>query len=154
MYSLYIYIYISHQASMVAQQERIHLLCRRRGFDPWVRKMPWRRTWQPTSVFLPGESFVQGSLYMAGYIAYNMAGYSPQGLKESDRTEVIANTHIYYIFFIHPSADERLGCFRVLALQRMQLTLGCMQRYHQRHGLQGKNYREKKKKSRSWVFSD
>ena len=26
------------------------------GFDPWVGKMPWRRKWKPTSVFLPGKS--------------------------------------------------------------------------------------------------
>ena len=39
------------------------------GFDPWVRKMPWRRKWQPTPVFLPGESHGQRSL----------AGYSPRG---------------------------------------------------------------------------
>ena len=31
-------------------------LCRRREFDPWVRKIPWRREWQLTPVFLPGES--------------------------------------------------------------------------------------------------
>ena len=30
--------------------------CKRLGFDPWVRKIPWRRAWQPTPVFLPGES--------------------------------------------------------------------------------------------------
>ena len=30
--------------------------CRRPGFDPWVGKIPWRRTWQLTQVFLPGES--------------------------------------------------------------------------------------------------
>ena len=29
---------------------------KRRGFNPWVRKIPWRRAWQPTPVFLPGES--------------------------------------------------------------------------------------------------
>ena len=29
---------------------------KRRGFDPWVRKVPWGRAWQPTLVFLPGES--------------------------------------------------------------------------------------------------
>ena len=28
----------------------------RPGFDPWVRKIPWKRAWQPTSVYLPGES--------------------------------------------------------------------------------------------------
>ena len=30
--------------------------CRRLGFDPWVRKIPWRRKWQSTPVFLPGKS--------------------------------------------------------------------------------------------------
>ena len=30
--------------------------CRRRGFDPCVRKIPWRRKWQPTPVFPPGKS--------------------------------------------------------------------------------------------------
>jgi len=34
-------------------------------FDPWVGKIPWRRAWQPTPVFLPGESHGQRSL--AGY---------------------------------------------------------------------------------------
>src|SRR5574338_627821 len=29
--------------------------CRRPGFDPWVRKIPWRRKWQPTPVLLPGK---------------------------------------------------------------------------------------------------
>ena len=36
-------------------------------FDPWVRKIPWKRAWQPTPVFLPGESYEQRSL----------VGYSP-----------------------------------------------------------------------------
>ena len=45
--------------------------CRRHGFDPWVGKIPWRRKWQPTPVFLPGKSHGQRSL----------AGYSPLGLK-------------------------------------------------------------------------
>ena len=38
------------------------LQCRRPGFYFWVRKIPWRRKWQPTPVFLPGESHGQGSL--------------------------------------------------------------------------------------------
>ena len=55
-----------------------HLLqCGRRGFDPWVRKFPWRRKWQPTPVFLPGESHGQRSL----------VGCSPWGRKEWDRIE-------------------------------------------------------------------
>ena len=52
---------------------------KRPGFDPWVRKIPWRRALQPTPVFLPGESRGQRSL----------VGYSPLGCKESDITEVI-----------------------------------------------------------------
>ena len=35
--------------------KRICLLWRRPGFDPWVRKILWRRKWQSTPVFLPGE---------------------------------------------------------------------------------------------------
>ena len=38
------------------QLVRICLECRRPGFDSWVGKMPWRREWQPTLVFSPGES--------------------------------------------------------------------------------------------------
>ena len=45
--------------------------------DPWVGKIPWRRAWQPTPVFLPGESHGLGSL----------VGYSPLGRKESDMTK-------------------------------------------------------------------
>ena len=39
--------------------------CKRCEFDPWVRKIPWRRAWPPTSVFLPGESCGQRSLAAA-----------------------------------------------------------------------------------------
>ena len=56
------------------------LQCRRPRFDLWVGKIPSRRNCQPTPVFLPGESHGQRSL----------AGYSPWGLKESDRTEQLA----------------------------------------------------------------
>ena len=41
-------------------------------FDPWVGKIPWRRAWQPTPVFLRGESDEQKRL----------VGYSPQGHKQ------------------------------------------------------------------------
>ena len=50
---------------------------KRPGFDPWVRKIPWRRKLQPTPVLLPGESHGWRSL----------VGYSPWGHKESDTTE-------------------------------------------------------------------
>ena len=43
--------------------------CRRLSFNPWVRKIPWRRKWQPTPVFLPGKSHGQRSL--EGYSPWN-----------------------------------------------------------------------------------
>ena len=55
---------------------------RRCRFNPWVGKIPWRRKWQPTPVFLPGESHGQRSL----------VGYDPQGHKESGTTEVTQHT--------------------------------------------------------------
>ena len=63
---------------------RICLQCRRPRFDPWVEKIPWRRKWQPTPVFLPGKSHGQRRL----------TGYSPWGHKESDTTER-AQVHTY-----------------------------------------------------------
>ena len=51
--------------------------CKRLGFDPWVEKIPWRRKWQPTPVFLLGKFHGQRSL----------EGYSPWGRKESNPTE-------------------------------------------------------------------
>ena len=40
--------------------------CKRCGFDPWARKITWRRTWQPTPILLPGESHGQKSLTGCG----------------------------------------------------------------------------------------
>ena len=60
--------------------KRIRLQCRRhkrREFDPWVGKIPWRRKWQPTPVFLPEKFHGQRSL----------VGHSPWGLKESGMAE-------------------------------------------------------------------
>ena len=61
------------------RQQRIYLQCRRPGFGPWVGKICWRRKWQPTSVFLPGESHGQRSL----------AGHSRWHCIESDTTEQV-----------------------------------------------------------------
>ena len=57
--------------------QRICLQCRKSGFNPWVGKIPWRKKWLSTPVFLLGESHGQRSL----------VGYSPWGHKESDTTE-------------------------------------------------------------------
>ena len=73
----------------------------------------WRRKWQPTPEFLPGEFHGQRSL----------VGCSPWGHTESDTTEVTwqqrqqqyATVYAYHIF-IRSSVDGRLGCFHVLAV--------------------------------------
>ena len=48
------------------RQKSICLQCGRPRFDPWVRKILWRRKWQPTPVLLPGKS--RGGRSLVGYI--------------------------------------------------------------------------------------
>ena len=67
----------------MARWYRICLPTRRCRFDPWVRKTPWRRKWQPTPVFLPGQSHRQRSL----------VGYSPWDGQESDVTWRLYNNN-------------------------------------------------------------
>ena len=61
-------------------------------FNSWIRKIPWRREWQPTPVFLPGKSHWQKSL----------AGCHPWGHKESDTAERLTLSSLYPLF-LHPS---------------------------------------------------
>ena len=72
----------------------------RHWFNPWIRKIPWRRAWQATPVFLPGESHGQRCL----------AGYGPQGCKESDMTEAPEHAHISKFtqsaFFLTPVHNQ------------------------------------------------
>ena len=85
MFLLFIFI-TDTGTSLMAQMVKNLPAMQDSGFNPWVGKSPWRRKWPPTPVFLPGEFHGQGSL----------AGYSPWGLKESYRTELI--THITDIY--------------------------------------------------------
>ena len=48
--------------------------CRRHGFYPWVRKIPWRRKWHPPPVFLPGDSHGQRSLWATQSMGSHRAG--------------------------------------------------------------------------------
>ena len=61
------------------------------GFNPWVRKIPWERKWQPAPRFVPGESHGRRSL----------AGYSPRGA-ELDTTGATEHTHTRRGFHISP----------------------------------------------------
>ena len=67
----------SHEIPRWLRWWSICLQCGRPRFYPWVRKILWRRKWQPTLVFLPGKSHGWKSLVV----------YSPWGHKELDMTE-------------------------------------------------------------------
>ena len=69
--------------------------CRRHGFYPWVRKIPLRRKWQPTPVFLPEKSHRQRSL----------AGYTPWGCERGGRDlvskqQLIINCFLAFEIFL------------------------------------------------------
>ena len=57
----------------------------------WVGKIPWRREWQPTPIFLPGKFHGQKSL----------ANCSPWGLKKLDTTELLTHTHTHTHMYTH-----------------------------------------------------
>ena len=75
----------------------------RSRFDPWVGKIPWRRQWLPTPVFLPGEFHGQRS----------PAGYGLWGHKESDTTE--QPTRTFHCTCI--SCSHCLPTFQILVLR-------------------------------------
>ena len=96
--------------------------CRRRWFDPWVGKIPWRRKWQPIPVFLPGEFHGQKS----------PVGYSPKGSKESDTTEQLSTCNIFIFPLILPQ-DTIIDtlCFSFIQLhfwlsQKLLVTHHCI----------------------------
>ena len=67
-----------YRAPLVAQMVKSLPAMQKTQFNPWVRKILWRRAWQPTPVFLPGKSHGQRSLM----------GFSPGGHRKLDVTEV------------------------------------------------------------------
>ena len=69
-------------------------------------KIPWRRAWQPTPVFLPGESHGQR----------NLEGSSPQGRKQLDATEVTKHTHTHTIII-----SLSISPFRSISIYLMYL---------------------------------
>ena len=75
----------SQWASLGAQTVKNLPAMRRWGFDPWVRKIPWRRAWQPTPVFLPGEPHGQRGRRAAVH-----------GVAESDPTERLFTSLLHF----------------------------------------------------------
>ena len=90
LYILYMYIYIYGLPKWLSSKKSACQCrrCKRHEFSSWVKKIRWRRKWQPTPAFLTGNSHWQG----------NLAGYSSWGHKESDmraRTHTHTHTHTY-----------------------------------------------------------
>ena len=93
---------------------------KRRGFDPWIKKIPWRRAWQSTPVFLPGESHGQRSL----------VGYSPLSHRVGHGWSDLACTHArsqswwWRISEFHSNlSGPQPGCLPPYSLcQRLSLT--------------------------------
>ena len=74
----YMHIYMGFPGDSVVKESACQCKrCKRWEFDPWVRKIPWRKTWQSTPVFLPGEA--QGWQSLVGSCLW--------GRTESDTTE-------------------------------------------------------------------
>ena len=76
-------------------------------FDPWVRKIPWRRKWQPTPVVLPGKSHGRRSL----------VGYNPWGRRESDTTERL---YLLYFTFCFIDYARAINCVNHNKLENSQ----------------------------------
>ena len=82
-------------------------------FDPWVGKIPWRRAWQPTPVFLPGESHGQRSL----------VGYSPWGCRLRHNWTNLACTHVHiepWAWNYHWGKTGSFGWTRLLFMKRKE----------------------------------
>ena len=80
-------------ASVVAQMVKNPPAMWETWFNPWVGKIPWRRTWQPTPVFFPGHGNpLQYTSLENPHGQRSLAGCSPWGCKESDTTEVLNST--------------------------------------------------------------
>ena len=81
------YTYSFKRASLVTQMVKNTPAMQETRFNPWVGKMPWKREWLPTPVFLPGEFHGERIL----------AGYSPWGCKESDTTEQLTLSRVHLV---------------------------------------------------------
>ena len=93
---------------------------RRHKFDPFVRKIPWRRKWQPTLVFLSGESHGQRSL----------VGYSPCSSKRGGHDLVTKQQQFFYRegemgrgYYKQKVHWRKLGVWSIVAFQGFNLTV-------------------------------
>ena len=87
---------------------------KRKKFNPWVRKTPWNRKWQPTLVFLPEKSHAQRSL----------TGYSPKGWEELDMTDCLS-THLTKVSTLFNIELIRTFCKELTSIQVLVKLFRC-----------------------------
>ena len=108
------------------------LQCRTPGFDPWVRKIPWKKEWLPTPAFLPGEFHGQRSL----------VGYSPWGHKELNMLDWLTLTYF-----------SSYNLFAFYSTRIIHLTLGKLEELKQKwKGKQESDVRIWYTRENSWVM--
>ena len=90
-----------------ACQFRRHKRC---WFNPWVRKIPWRRVWQPTPAFLPGESHGQRSLggsIVSQRVRHNWSDFAcihiPRRIETKQQQQKTPHTQMFiaWLFYSH-----------------------------------------------------
>ena len=95
---------MTYIASLVAQTVKHRLPCGRPRFDPWVRKIPWRRKWQLTPVFLPGKS--HGQICLVGCSSWGLKrvghdlGTKQQYIPQDPKNVYIVCVCAFVVFFI------------------------------------------------------
>ena len=95
-------------------------------FDLWVRQIPWRRKWQSTPVFLPGESHRQS---LGGWGELGGESFSPWKHKELDMTEGLTQHYIEgyqlsltfgkMLFYLFLSMEDELQSMGLLSPTRL-----------------------------------
>ena len=94
---------------------------KRRRFDPCVGKIPWRIVWQPTPVFLPGESYDWGVWQPPGSIASQRVRHDSSNL---------AHTHAWrwlvLIFQLHKFLDKGLETFKLKKKNQRSVPILCI----------------------------
>ena len=127
-----------YYASLIAQTSRACLQRRRPRFDSWVGKIPWRRKWKPSPVFLPGKSHGWGSL----------AGCSPWSCRVGHNWATNAVT--LYISLYHFSLLSSLFNYELLDVKN------CVSNFYfcirkERGGRGGRKGKKGKKRGRNSV---
>ena len=149
--------------------------CRRHRFDPWVDKIPWRRKWQATLVFLPGKSHGQRSL--VGYtlwggqrVRHNLATNQQQQSSHTteqqenykNQMQIYININVTYLQILYPifsnfkkhvTLSQRLFIsfaflLRIFCYQRYSRRSGCNVIHNQEKSFQSNQYLKVEKSSR------